>query len=545
MTVPDLFDLERRGIVAAIADGISSSQVSQYASQDAVANFVSDYLLTSDIWSPQRAAQRVLETINTQLYVKTQLSPYQENPNKGYVCTFSALILFGQQAVLLHCGDSAIYRIRQNQVSLCTKAHRQQGEDGNYYLSNALGIRPNLNVDIIIMDIEPDDSFVLMTDGVSEFLEPDDWLAIFNDNKEDLDCCCSMIAQKCLDAGSDDNISLAIINVLSTSDHYPNYSPEGYLPFVKSLESGTLLDNWRVIRELHRSDRSQVFLAQHIDDGKSAVIKIPAISMQANLPYLDEFAKEEWLAKKIKHPQVIRCSNFTSSRSRFYVMLEYIEGKSLRQWIDDNGPASLEQVRDWATQLTNAFTAIHRRGVLHQDIRPDNILIDDEGILTIIDLGAASICGHNFLSSDEQLFIPGDLLFAAPEYFIGIWPNEQADQFSLAVLFYYLLSGEYPFNTKVARQSNYQNMNKLRYISLFERNINVPVWVDSCLKRACQPRANKRYPSLSEFVYDLRHPNPAYRDNLPLIERHPVKFWQSVSGILFVLLIIVLIHYQS
>ena len=543
VTVPDFSRLQRRGVIAAVADGISSSQVSQYASELAINEFVRDYLMTADVWSPARAAELVLRTINTRLYIKSQLSPYRENPDKGYVCTFSAVLLYGDKAILLHCGDSRIYHVRQHQAELCTEDHRQQGEGGHHYLSNALGIKPELNVDISARDILPGDIFVVMTDGIAETLSVEDWLAVLQQADTDLTKGCEQVANMALDFGCTDNLTIAAVNVTAINKPVPvTYGSAGYLPFIQSpITASSVIDEWCVEKQLSTTDRSSVYLARHNHTNEQVVLKVPAVSMQDNSGFLDEMIKEEWVAKRVAHPQLLAGVSETFSRSCFYIVLAYSAGVSLRQWRDDNGAPDLMLLRDWATQLSGALTALHRQGILHQDIRPENVLVGDNNTLTLIDYGAASFCGHNFLMASEQLFIPGDLLFAAPEYFVGLWPDERAEQFSLAVLLYYLLSGEYPYDASVAKKTSYSGLLKLRYISLNQRNVSVPAWLDATIKRACHPQANKRYESLSEFVYDLHHPNPAYGRTLPLMERHPVRAWQGISGILAIMVIVLLV----
>lgn len=543
MTVPDFSRLPNRGVIAAVADGISSSQVSQYASELAINEFVRDYLNASDVWSPARAAEMVLRTLNTRLYIKSQLSPYHENPDKGYVCTFSAVILCGDKALLLHCGDSSIYHVRHKQVALCTQEHRQQGEGGHHYLSNALGIKPELDVDMSVMDIQSGDAFVVMTDGIAETLCTDDWLPVFDKKEANLNDCCEQIANMALNAGCCDNLTIATVVVNALQDSaLASYRPSGYLPFISHHPAvGDVIDQWQIKRQLSATDRSTVLLVSHIQSAHQAVIKIPAVSMQENRGFLDEMLKEEWIASKVNHPHLLSECAGLSPRGFFYVVLEYKPGCSLRQWRDDNGAPDLTLLRDWATQLSDALTALHRKGVLHQDIRPENIVVDDNQTLCLIDFGAASLSGHNFLLESEQLFIPGDLLFTAPEYFVGLWPDERADQFSLAVLLYYLLSGEYPYDSAVAKKSSYSGLLKLRYSGLNQRNISLPAWIDATIKRACHPQAAKRYASLSEFVYDLHHPNPTYGRSLPLIERHPVRVWQGISGVLTLTVIALLV----
>lgn len=459
------------------------------------------------------------------------------------MCTFSAVLLQGDKAILLHCGDSRIYHVRQHQAQLCTEDHRQQGEGGHHYLSNALGIKPDLKVDISVRDMLPVDTFVVMTDGIAETLSVEDWLAVLQQDDTDLNKGCEQVANMALDFGCNDNLTIAAVNVTSIHQSVPvSYESSGYLPFVQSpLSVGSFIDDWLVEKQLSNTERSSVYLARHNHSNEQVVLKVPAVSMQDNSGFLDEMIKEEWVAKRVSHPQLLSGVSETFSRSCFYVVLTYCPGISLRQWRDDNGTPDLMLLRDWATQLSGALTALHRQGILHQDIRPENVLVGENNSLTLIDFGAASISGHNFLMVTEQLFIPGDLLFAAPEYFVGLWPDERAEQFSLAVLLYYLLSGEYPYDAGVAKKTSYSGLLKLRYISLNQRNVSVPAWLDATIKRACHPQAGKRYESLSEFVYDLHHPNPAYGRTLPLMERHPVRVWQGISGILAITVIVLLV----
>lgn len=545
VVVPDLSRSAYFDAIGIVADGISSSQVSQFASEIAVEKFVREFQMIGNVWSIARAAELVLRTINTELYVKNQHSPYYENLDKGYVCTFSAVILHRQYAVLLHCGDSSIYHVRQGKITLCTRPHREIGEGQHAYLSNALGIRPNLVVDISTVSTAPGDVFVLMTDGIAETLEPQSWHTIYQRNKSNVEQCAQYMAQAALREHCDDNLTVALIEVLSTAKEEDIPCPQtGYLPFVDTLLPHDEIDDWVIQRQLYCSERSHVFLAMHKHHQRQAALKIPATSMRDNTGFLDEMVKEEWIGSRVENDNVLKSYPRSFSRRFFYIAMAYTPGMSLRQYKNDHGLVPLVKVRDWAAQIVNALTALHRQGILHQDIKPENILLDDSGKITLVDFGAASIAGHNFLQNDGQQFIPGDLLFTAPEYFLGIWPDEHTDQFSLAVVIYFLLSGEYPYNSKVAKKTNYAGLLKLRYTSLLQRNVNVPIWVDATLKRACHPIASKRYPSLSEFLFDLNHPNPAYRGGLPFLEQNPVRTWQVIAGVLMILLVVmIVIHY--
>jgi len=136
--------LTSKGIAIALADGISSSAVSQIASEAAITGFLEDYYCTSDAWSVKKSAQRVLTATNSWLHSQTQQSHYRYDKDRGYVCTFSAMIIKSRTAYIFHLGDTRIYRMRDNSLEQLTNDHRQWISRDKSYLSRAMGINPQL-----------------------------------------------------------------------------------------------------------------------------------------------------------------------------------------------------------------------------------------------------------------------------------------------------------------------------------------------------------------------------------------------------------------
>ncbi len=148
--------LQFKGAVVALADGISSSPVSDKASQTAISQFLHDYYCTSDSWSVTHAGEQVIQTINRSLLNSTKTSKYWENTDHGYVCTFSALVAKHRQGYLFHVGDSRIYRWRQYQLEQLTRDHRQWHEE-RFFLSNALGLHESVAIDTREVALEEED----------------------------------------------------------------------------------------------------------------------------------------------------------------------------------------------------------------------------------------------------------------------------------------------------------------------------------------------------------------------------------------------------
>src|SRR5690606_25085317 len=158
--------LSLKGAVLAIADGIGSSSVSQEASAAAVRSFLDDYYCTSDTWSVQHAALQVLRAINSWLYTQTRHSEHRYEPDKGHVCTFSALVLKGTAAHLLHVGDTRIYRLHEHALEQLTLDHRLRLSDDETVLSRALGAAAVVEVDYHCVPLQPGATFLLASDGV-------------------------------------------------------------------------------------------------------------------------------------------------------------------------------------------------------------------------------------------------------------------------------------------------------------------------------------------------------------------------------------------
>jgi len=165
-------------------------------------------------------------------------------------------------------------------------------------------------------------------------------------------------------------------------------------------------------------------------------------------------------------------------------------------------------------------------------------MISAAGTATLIDLGSARVAGIAETHQDSGQLILGTALYSAPEYFLGDMGTPRSDLFSLAVLSYHLLSGEFPYGTQVARCTTVAAQHRLNYRSVLSETREIPAWIDATLKKALQPNPLRRHEALSEFVYELRHPNPDYVNatRAPLMERYPVRFWQSVSGALLLVI---------
>ena len=529
--------LSAKGIAVALADGISSSEVSHIASESAVKSFLEDYYCTTDAWSVKTSAQCVLTATNAWLHAQTHQSPYRYDKERGYVCTLSALVIKSNTAHVFHVGDSRVYRLRGKSLEQLTNDHRIVVSREQSYLSRALGIAPQLDIDYQALAVEEGDIFLLSTDGVHEHVTAAFVVAAVKDAGQDLDGAAQRIVAEAYAQGSADNLTLQIVRVdslpLQAVGEVCQQLAE--LPLPPILEARMEFDGYHVVRELHASSRSHIYLAKDIESDALVVLKIPSVDLRGDPAYLERFMLEEWIARRINNAHVLKPCRQTRKRNYLYVVTEYIEGQTLTQWMIDNPAPELEIVRDIVEQIARGLRAFHRMEMLHQDLRPNNIMIDVIGTVKIIDFGSTLVAGLAEADTSSELPpILGTAQYTAPEYFLGEPGGPASDLFSLGVITYQMLCGRLPYGAQVAKTRTRAAQKKLRYDSVLDEYRAIPAWLDAALARAVHPDPGKRYGELSEFVHDLRHPNNALLGKRPppLLERNPLLFWKLLSLVL-------------
>ncbi|MDO6681677.1 bifunctional protein-serine/threonine kinase/phosphatase [Oceanobacter sp. 5_MG-2023] len=535
-----------KGVSAAIADGISSSNVSHIASQTAIDTFLEDYYRTSEAWTAQHSGEQVIRAINGSLYLKNQRSDFRFDINRGYVCTLSALVLRGCDGYVFHVGDSRIYRLREQTLEQLTSDHRLWESSEKSYLARAIGMSEQVEIDYRHTSLQANDVFILATDGVYEYVTPEYLRATIHQYPDDLNHAATLIARQALDNGSDDNLSIQLIRVTALPDRKQAslLHDMSLLALPPGLEPGMTFDGYRIIRNLHTSSRSHVFLARHLQSNDRVVLKLPSGELQQDAGYLERLMMEEWIARRIQNAHVIQPYVPEQPRQYLYIASRYFEGQTLTQWLQDNPRPTLEQVRHIIDQIARGLRAFHRLDMLHQDIKPDNVMIDAEGRLMIIDFGSTIVRGLAEIGLDNSNEFPGTALYMAPEYFLGQRGQLQSDQFSLGVLAYHMLTGQFPYGVEVARCQSVAAQKRLRYRSiLVDEHTEVPAWVDDAIQKATCIDPYKRYEDIFEFVHDLRTPNQNFLNKTrpPLMARNPVLFWQSAAA-LELLLLILLAH---
>jgi serine/threonine protein phosphatase PrpC len=532
--------LGTKGIAVALADGISSSPVSRVAAESAVKGFLTDYYCTSDAWSVKTSAQRVIDATNSWLYGQSRRGPHAEDRDRGYVCTFSAMVVKSATAHLFHIGDSRIYRLSGDALEQLTEDHRVVVSSEEVYLGRALGVNARVEIDYRTVALEPGDVFIQATDGVCEHIAGPGVARALASHGDDLDRAARAIAEEAFAGGSADNLTVQVLRIDELPDgEAGEILGQAELPLPPLLEPRQPFDGYQIVRRLHESSRSHVYLAVDGDDGERVAIKIPSIDLRGDRAYLRQFLMEEWIARRIDSAHVLKGRPSARKRHFLYTVTEFIEGQTLAQWMVDNPSPGLEPVRRIVEQIALGLRAFHRLEMLHRDLRPENVLIDGTGTVKIIDFGSVQVAGIAETASGEETNpVPGAIQYTAPEDFLGEGGTPASDQFSLGVIAYQMLTGRLPYGAEMARARTRGQQRAARYASVLEGGRGgereLPAWIDGALRRAVHPDPHKRYDDLWDFVTDLRQPNAVYlrAARAPLIERNPLLFWKMLSLVL-------------
>ena len=544
-TIPSKHSARKyKGAAACIADGVSCSSNAQFASQTAATNFISDYFNTPDFWTVEQSASKVISSINSWLYQQGQSS--SETRSDSYVTTFSAVIIKSHTAHILHIGDSRVYLLRDQKLELLTRDHcYNRGTES--ILSRALGIEPKLELDYKSLQIQLGDRFILTTDGVHESLNEKELIQLACNTDRDLEATAQAITEFALKQGSKDNNSCLLAEVCSLPIKRLEEVQHNLEALVipPALEVGNTIDSFEIIRTLHSGTRSHVYLAKDIETDEMRVLKMPSTNFADDTQYLELFAREQWIGRKLSHSRIMKIYSPLLSSKFLYHCCEYIPGRTLRQWMRDNPEPSLTTVREILEGIVQTIRVLHRNRMVHRDLKPENFMIDDSDSIHLIDFGTMKIAGIDEIDQTQASTMPlGDLSYIAPETLVHSASDARSDLFSIAAIVYEMLSGQLPFKPLASSDDIPNNFERWRYKplnSLKNPVSGIPTWVNSVLQKALSANPDNRFQAMSEFQHELNSPSTEILksiDQKPLIARYPIGFWQGVSIILFGVIIV-------
>jgi serine/threonine protein phosphatase PrpC len=506
---PEGPELDAKGLVAAVADGVGGLANGREASEHTVRGLLADYYATPDTWSVQQSLSTVLGALNRWLVAYAA----RTREAAGMATTLSAVVLRGRRYYTAHVGDSRIYRLRGGQLSRLTADHVWEHPELHNVLSRAIGLDTRVAVDFGDGELEVGDVFALVTDGVWSYLgDPRIRELLLAEDRPE--AAAGALATAAVNSGADDNCTALVLRVTALPEDRLSDAIVRLkcLPLPPRLGRGEVLDGLTVEEVLHES---RVTLLYRVRDpqGRQLVLKTlrPEAGDEVSAAAL---AHEEWLARRAADthfPQVVP----HPERTRLYYLMSWHEGATLKAHLAAGRRFSPAEAADIGIRVLKGVAALHRLAIVHRDVKPDNLHLDAQGRLRILDLGVAASDGQAF----GEINNPGTPSYMAPELFEGHAADEATDLYAVGVTLYQLLTRKYPYGEVEPFQTPRfgEPVTPARY------RPDIPAWLEAVILKAVARERSERFETAEEFILALErgaHRPLAAPRRVPLARRN-------------------------
>ena len=537
MVLPSGSELSTKGILVAVADGVSGSSGGREASEYTVRGLLSDYYATPDDWDIPVSLDRVLNAINRWLVAQSSAHPERD----GMATTLSVLALRRRYYTIAHIGDTRIYLLRQGKLTRLTTDHVWDRPEMRHVLTRAVGLDRHLSLDYSDGELQPGDRFLLVSDGVWQPLG-DKVLAEGLQQCTDPDQTARELCEAALAAGSQDNVSAAIIEVVQIPDVNLEDSSEQTqsLRPPPRLGIGTAIDGYTVLEILHESRVTILYKVRDEETGNTYVLKTLTPDMADDDNERAALVHEEWLMRRVVarfFPQCVAVK--PERRSYLYFLMTWHDGATLQQKLDADIHFTIPEVLQHAAKLTRGIGALHRRSILHRDIKPANIHLGNDDELRVLDLGIAL---SGLEPQDRTRDQAGTPSFIAPEQYGGAKPAAPMDLYAIGVTLYHMLTRKYPYGEiePFQRPKFGEPVPPTRY------RPDIPQWFENLILKAVARDPERRFETTDELLIAIERgaarplaaPAP-----MPLVERDPVTLWRAIAAVSVLINIVLLYLY--
>ncbi len=551
---PEGEELAAKGVLLAVADGVGGHAHGREAAEQTVRSLLADYYATPQTWGVDKSIDTVLGAVNRWLLGQSA----KARDYAGMATTLTAVVLRGRRHHVAHVGDSRAYRWRAGALLRLTEDHTWAHPEFDNVLRRAIGLEARLLVDHDDGELAVGDCFVLVTDGVWATLGDAGIAAVMEaqagsrvrsnsgsslqtdamqtdascraDSGNDADT--GFDAQAAADAlvlgairrGTADNATalVARIDALPPDNLRDRLADSRRLPLPPRLKPGQVLDGLRIDELVHESRVTLLYRVTRLADGLALVLK--TLLPDADDEAASALVREEWLARRVPGKGFPRVCEH-AQRDHLYYLMSWHEGETLKAALARGHRYAPHELVGIGRALLGRVAALHRLGIVHRDIKPDNVHIDRAGELRLLDLGVAAADAEDLAEINN----PGTPSYMAPELFAGSTANESSDLYACGVTLYELLTRKYPYGEIEPFQHPHFGVP----VSPTRYRPDTPAWLEALLLKACARDPKERFETAEEFLLALERgaSRPlATRRHVPLIERNPRLALKLVAG---------------
>ena len=525
---------DRRDLLAAVADGVGGARGGRVAAEIAVRHFLDAQDQLNWLRGVKANAVTALDSINRWLHSQGRADAALQ----GMACAFTGLVLHGRQMHVVHVGDSRLYRLREGTLACLTCDHVPRRSAMRNMLTRALGAEPEIRIDYGSEAACLHDRYLLCTDGVHGGLS-DRFIHEELDRRDAPGEAARKLVEAALRARIGDNATALVVDVITLPDANQSdlTSAISALPMIAVPHAGAVIDGYTLGRMLSDGRYSRVFRATREADQRAVIMKFPKPAVGAEPGLRLAFLREFWIAARLRSPWIAEVIETPlENRSALYTVMPFYDGETLEQRLLRRPRVSRTEGITIATKLAKAIAALHRAGVIHRDIKPDNVILQPDGGLKLIDLGVARLPNIEDVPGSNM---PGTPSYMAPELIEGQPGNEKSDIFALGITLFRMFTGTYPYG-EVEPFSHPRFTRPPALVAALRPDL--PSWLDQVLSRLIAVRPEDRCADAMECIFALEHGElhaaPGQPKRRSLIERDPLRFWQTVSAVLALLLLL-------
>ncbi|MEY4765775.1 MAG: hypothetical protein RI907_2448 [Pseudomonadota bacterium] len=532
------------GVVAALSDGVSNGGRGMEAAQTTVMTLTQDWYSTPATWDPTVALDRVIQAHNGWLVSGNRRREALEGRQaETGTCTLTALVLRAHGYTLAHVGDSRAWLIREGECTLLTQDHVMGRTEFQNGLTRAVGLDDALRVDYAEGDLRLGDVLVLTSDGVHGAIKRGQLQSLASQGSAQE--AANALVAKALSSGGRDNATAVVLKVRSLDlVSLADMSRRGrQLPVPPRMKAGDVIDQYVVEDAVFTNGVHRVYRVRDPQQGTLHALKTLHESRASDEQEREMLAHEAWLAARVseRHAEGFLHVTEPVQPTAFYTLSDWLNGESLAHKLERKAPVSVSDVVSAWVSLSRTLGRLHQHGVVHRDIKPDNLHHGDDGQWRILDLGVA-------LSGKEpeavRVLHAGTPSYMNPEQ----WSDDpaqamatpQSDLYALGVSMYLWLTGRLPYGEVEPYQ-----VGRYRRDPVPPSRIrpDVPIWLDHIVLKAVAREAKQRFETAEEMKLALER--GASRPLTParaasLLERDPAAVWQIAFGVsvLFNLLLV-------
>ena len=512
----------QRGAVAVVADGVGGLQSGEVASKMAVEIAIATFQRMNPANTPKQILKQIFDTANLEIY-----EAGMAEPKGGRMATTLSVCIFRDRELFIgHAGDTRIYLVRQEQLRRLTddhsytamqvklrliSEHEAKASRLRSMLTRSLGPEPIVHFDFKRVKLMSRDRILQCTDGLYCFMN--DGELSEGVDRLDMDEICPYLVSLAERRGTDDNLSAQVIQVDRLVE--PKYDQPisilkktgGGQPvsMANEVKPGDTIDGRFEIEDvISRSGMASLFKAKDLETKRTVAVKIPYMQLESDPNSFARFQREEEIGELLNHPNILKFIK-VPNKSRPYIVTEYLEGKPLSTVLNEVRPLPIQDAVQIASYICGALAHMHENKVVHRDLKPQNIMICDDGTLRIIDFGIAKSTEMRRLTFAGFTPAMGTPDYMAPEQVKGKRGDERTDIYSLGAVLYEMTTGSVPFegpNPFIVMNS------RITGDPVAPRKLNpeIPEALEEIILHAMEREPHRRYHSAAAMKAELDDP---------------------------------------